>query len=72
MNIITRENIIKRQGRKPSTLYSMETQGKEHQQGTKYRMSRHMTFKITRGHLNDYPPHILILQIVSFNIQMIE
>ena len=39
-----------------NSLYSMETQGKDHQQVTRYRMSRHMTLKITRVHLNNYPP----------------
>ena len=39
----------------------MKTQDKDHQQGTRYRTSRHMTFKITRAHLNVYQPlHIYI------------
>ena len=34
----------------------METQGKDHQQGRKYRKLRHVAFEMTRAHLNFYPP----------------
>ena len=39
-----------------NTIYSMETQGEAYQHKTRCRMSRHMTFEITRAQLNDYPP----------------
>ena len=45
----------------------MKTQGKDHQQGTRYKTSRHMTFEITRAHLNDYPPLYPYTQINSLN-----
>ena len=42
----SKENVIKKQWNKPTTPYSIKTQGKDHQQETKYRTPRVKAYDI--------------------------